>query len=234
MALTQTQAQMRAALRKFCNVQGATALLRHPDADCNDNLNRGLARLRYLLSQSVPDQRFLGTFAITTAKGVSTYPINADFSSLISVDLTAAGRKVWLESYEMHERPDLTTPDVSYAGIPFCYRLRGGNIEFLPVPGAAYPATLWYVNDATQLASDPETIDTVNRLDDYVIAYAARFIATKDKNWDLLGECKALMGELEGEIQFLGRSRDQNSSSRIVDVYRADRWGRTHWRRGYR
>jgi hypothetical protein len=34
------------------------------------------------------------------------------------------------------------------------------------------------------------------------------------------------MAELEEEIQVIGRTRDINGSSRIVDVYQADRWGR--------
>jgi hypothetical protein len=225
-ALTQTREQMRDALRVFTNTQGTTALLRHPNAELNEHLLRGLSRLRYRLTQASPDQRYLSSSTASTSDGTSVYSLPSDFGFLISVDITANGAKTWLTSYEMHERAALTSPDEPASGIPFTYRLRGGNIEFLPEPGDAYSYTLWYVPHTTEFTSDASVLDTVNRLDDFVIAYAARFIATKDKNWDLLGECKSLMAELEEEIAVLGRTRDQNGPSRIVDVYRADRWGR--------
>jgi hypothetical protein len=226
MALTQTRENMRDAVRRFTNTQGTTALLRHPNADLNDYINRGLSRLRYLLTQANPDQRYLSSTSASTSDGTSVYSLPSDFGFLISVDITANGAKTWLTSYEMHERPALTSADQPTSGIPFCYRLRGGNIELLPEPGGAYTYTLWYVPHTTELSADASVLDTVNRLDDYVVAYASRFVATKDKNWDLLNECKALMAELTSEIEVLGRSRDQNAPSRIVDVYQADRWGR--------
>lgn len=226
MALTQTREQIRDAVRRFTNTQGASALLRHPDADLNEYILRGLSRLRFLLTQANPDQRYLGSTSSSTSDSVTLYSLPSDFGFLIAVDLVANGAKTWLTSYEMHERAALTSADQPSSGIPFCYRLRGGNIEFLPTPGGAYTYTLWYVPHTTEFTADASVLDTINRLDDYVIAYASRFVATKDKNWDLLGECKALMAELTGEIEVIGRSRDQNSLGRISDVHLADRWGR--------
>ncbi len=226
MALTQSREEMRDALRVFTNTQGATALLRHPNSELNEHLNRGLSRLRYRLNQANPDQRYLASDSDVTVEGTTLYSLPTDFGFLISVDIVANGTKTWLTSYEMHERPALTSADQPSIGLPFCYRLRGGNIEFLPTPGGEYTYTLWYVPHTTEMDDDADALDTVNRLDDFVIAYAGRFIATKDKNWDLLGECKSLMAELEEEIAVLGRGRDQNSPARVVDVYMADRWGR--------
>jgi hypothetical protein len=226
MALTQDREDIRDNVRRFANVQGTSALLRHPNADLNDYINRGLSRLRYLLTQANPDQRYLSSQSASTSDGTTVYSLPSDFGSLISVDITANGAKTWLTSYEMHERPALTSADQPSSGIPFCYRLRGGNIEFLPEPGGAYTYTLWYVPHTTELAADANVLDTVNRLDEYVIAYAARLIAIKDKNWDLKQAASELMAELTSEIEVLGRSRDQNAPSRIVDVYQADRWGR--------
>lgn len=231
MALTQTREQIRDAVRKLTNTQGSTALLRHPDADLNDYINRGLSRLRFLLTQANPDQRYLSSTTITTSDGTSLYSLPSDFGFLISVDMAIDSRKVWLLAYEMHERAALTSPDNVYSGQPTTYRLRGGNIEFLPTPTGDYDATLWYVPHTTELSSDGSTLDTVNRLDDYVIAYAARWVATKDKNWDLKQSAGELMQELVSEIEVLGRSRDENAPARIVDVYQADQWGRGMRRR---
>lgn len=232
MALTQTLVQLVASVRKYANVQGSTALLRHPDPDVKDYVNRGLSRLRFLLTQANPDQRYLSSASITTADGTSVYALPTNFGFLISVDLTVDSKKHWLDAYEMIERPGLTSPDSSYSGRPLTYRLRAGNYELLPTPDGVYSGTLWYVPHTTELSSDTSTFDTVNRLDDFVVAWAAKLVATKDKNWDLVTECRATLAELAQEIEVIGRSRDQNSPPRIIDVYGGDRWGRS--RRRYR
>ena len=158
-----------------------------------------------------------------------TRSLPSDFDFLISVDITIDGRKHWLQAFDLSERPELTTADASYVGRPTVYRLRGANIEFLPSPTDEYSYTLWYTGTASQLASDAATFDTIARLDDYVIAYASRLIAIKDKNWDLSDACKGMLLELESEIDVLARGRDKATSPQIVDVYRSDRWGRGRW-----
>ena len=86
-----------------------------------------------------------------------------------------------------------------------------------------------------QLATDAQTFDTTSRLDDYLVAYASRLVAIKDKNFDLVAVCKDMLAELDGEISALARNRDRNSPPRIVDVRQADPWGRRmgrvrrHW-----
>jgi hypothetical protein len=225
-ALTQTRAQIRANVRRFTDTGGTNALVRHPDTDLNEYIDRALGSLHRALSEYMPDQRLLGTSPVSLAASTATYPLPADFESLISVDLSANGAKVWLVSYEMHERPSLTTPDTTYTGTPFTYRLRGSNIEYLPTPASAYTSVLWYVPTPTQLSADGSTYDTINRLDDYLIGYASQFIAVKDKNAMLLDMCKGLYGEIKDQISMVARSRDRNSPPRIVDEMRANRWGR--------
>jgi hypothetical protein len=227
MALTKELQEIRASVRKFANVQGTTALLRHPDADLNDYVNRGLGSLHRKLTTAMPDQRFLASTTFETEEDVSTYSLPAGFDHLISVELTVDSRRSWLTAYEMHERATITSPDLPSEGIPYTYRLRGANIDLLPIPEDVYDVLVWYIPTTQQLASDAETYDTISRLDDYVIAYAARPIAIKDKNWDLVGVCKDMMAELDGEISVLARNRDRNSPPRITDVYLADRWGRS-------
>lgn len=226
MALTQNRGQIRGNVQKLANVAGTTALQRHPTADLDDYINRGIGSLYRILTAALPDQRYLASQSIATIAGTSLYTLAADFDSLISIDLTANGTKVWLEAYAMNERPILTDPASTYSGIPYTYRLRGANIELLPAPSAVYTSTLWYVPTSVQLASDGATFDTISRLDDYVIAYAARFVAIRDKNWDLARECKGIVDELRSEVETLARARDKNSPSRPVDETLANRWGR--------
>lgn len=226
MALTTTLALLRGNVRKYSDTEGTAALQRHPDADVNDYVNRALGAIYRLLTASLPDQRFLSSTTVSTVAGTLTYALPADFDHLISVDITANGVRSWLSAFEMHERAALVTGSTTFQGIPFCYRLRGANIEYLPSPSGVYASVLWYVPAVSQLSTDGATFDTISRLDDFVIAYAAKLVATKDKNWDLVGECRATMAELVSEIESVARSRDKNSPVRIVDECYANRWGR--------
>ena len=228
MALKKPLSEIRAGVRRFANIQGQTALVRHPNADIDDGINIALGSLHRRLTTVLPDQRFLGSATITTSSGVSTYALPSDFDSLISIELTANGQRVGMDAYEMNERPELLNPGSSaaFTGVPSVYRLRGENIEFLPVPTDVYSPLIWYVPNTPQLAGDAETYDTISRLDMYIVAYAARIVAIKDKNWDLKDACSQVMGELEAEIDVLARNRDRNSPPRIVDTQTRDRWGR--------
>lgn len=230
MALTQTLQQMRDGVRKLADIEGTSSRARHSDADLNDYINRALGSLHRRLTMAMPDQRILAQRNITTAKGVSTYGLPTGFDCLISIELTANGRRRWLTSYEMNERPMLTSPDMPGTGVPFCYRLRAGNIEFLPVPDQDYNPLLWFVPTASQLTADAQAYDTISRLDEYVIAYAARLVASKDRNTDVREDCTERMGELEGEIDVTARNRDRNSPPRIIDTRQRDRWGRSRCR----
>jgi len=234
MALTQTREQVRDNVRRLTDTRGTNALVRHPNTDLNEYISRGYAALRRKLDVVVPDQRFLSSDAITTASGTTTYALPSDFDHLISVDMLADGHLSWLTSYEMHERPGLASPSAVGTGIPTTYRLRGSNIEVLPTPAGVYTVTIWYVPSATLAAADATTFDTIIRLDDYVISYAALQVAVRDKNWALVAECRTAMGELDPELEAIARSRDKNSPSRIVDEMAGVGRGRRHhrgWRR---
>lgn len=226
MALTVTLDDLRASVRKFANVQGTTAALRHPDADVNDYINRALGALHRRLTLAVPDQRYLSSSTIATTAGQAVESLPEDFAYLISVEIQVDGRRYWMQAYEMHERPVLADPSAPTNGIPLAYRLRGETIEFLPEPGDAYSILLWYVPTVGQLSGGSDEFDTIARLDEFVIAYASRPIAIKDKNWDLASACKGLIEEVGAEVDAMSRNRDRNSPSRIVDVYGVDRWGR--------
>lgn len=226
MALTQTLTQMTTNVRRFTDTGGTNALVRHPNADLYDYINRALGSLHRILTEQLPDQRLLSSSTVTTEEDVSSYDLPADFDHLISIDILVSGRRTWLTGYEMHERPALTNPESQATGIPFTYRLRGSNIEYLPTPSGEYTSTLWYVPTPSQLVSGSEPYDTINRLDDYLIAYASRFVAVKDKNAGLKNICDEMLGELRRDVETVARNRDKNSPSRIVDETRANRWGR--------
>lgn len=231
MALTQTREQVRDNVRRTTDTRGSNALVRHPNTDLNEYINRGYAALYRKLTMVLPDQRFLSSSTITTVAGTTVYALPSDFDHLISIDLSANGTLAWLVSYEMNERPMLADPNAHGHGIPMTYRLRGSNIELLPSPSGVYTVTLWYVPSVGQFTADANTLDTIVRLDDYVISYASRCIAVQNKDWPLVNECRQQMADLDPELEAIARSRDKNSPSRIVDEMVTNRFGRRTSRR---
>lgn len=225
MALNRTIDQMIEATRRAANVQGATALLKHPESDLFDYVNRGIAALDRLLKVADTGQRFLSSTTITTTSGQELYALPPDFMALISLSGEFDGAMRWLTAYEHNERPLLVDDNAGWTGQPLHYRLRQANISLLPTPAAAYTLTLWYAPAPATLATG-ESYDTIARLDEYIINYAARLIAKKDANWELYDRLGAELVELRGEIEAIGRNRDLNSPARIIDVTVRDRFGR--------
>lgn len=230
MALTRTLAQMEDRVRYTCDVGGTSGIARHPQAVINDLLNIGVAKLSRLLREACPDMRFLASNVIALANGVSLYALPTDFLSLISVELVAEGHRTWLTSFELAERAQLTDPLQSYTGVPYGYRIEGGNIEFLPIPqSASYTAKLWYVPHTTELAG-VAALDTVDRLDDFPVWDACLAVCERDRLWELHDRLQGRMQALEGDIRVLARSRDINSPARIVDAQTPDRFGARRFR----
>jgi hypothetical protein len=219
------------ATRKAANVQGTSALQRHPSADLFDYVNRGIAALDRLLKLADNGgQRFLSSSSIATVDGTELYALPSDFMHLISLSGEVNGVMRWLTAYDNNDRPHLVDTNAGWTGEPIYYRLRQANISLLPVPADVYTLTLWYAPNPSTLTTG-QTYDSIARLDDYIVTYAARFVAEKDKNWDHYDRLSARLGELKGEIEAIGRNRDLNSPARIVDMTKRDRYGRA---RGYR
>ncbi|MER3466187.1 MAG: hypothetical protein C4340_03220 [Armatimonadota bacterium] len=225
MALNRSIDQMIDAIRRTANVQGTTALQRHPTSDLLDYANRGIAALDRLLKLADTGQRFLSATSIMTASGVELYPLPSDFMMLVSLSGEFGGRMRWLTSYEHNERPALVDTNTGWKGEPLYYRLRQENISLLPTPAGVYTLTLWYAPAPSTLTSG-QNYDTIARLDDYIVNYAARLIAKKDANWELYDRLGAELVEMRSEIEAIARNRDLNSPGRIIDVTARDRFGR--------
>lgn len=229
MALTRTIEQMVDATRRSTDTQGTAALVRHPDADLFDYVNRGIAALDRLLKRYDNGQRYLSSTTITTVSGTETYALPADFMALVSLSGTFDGEPRWLTSYAMNEHPALADTDAGWTGEPLYYRLRGGNVSLLPIPAYEYSLTLWY-SPAPSTLTAGQTYDTIARLDDYIVAYAGQLVAEKDRNWEHYDRLGQRMAMLASEVEAVGRNRDLNSPARIVDVAERDRFGRSNYR----
>jgi len=231
-SLTRSLEQIRDSVRRAADVVAFTD--RHTDASVNDLINRGLGALSRVCRTVNPEWLPIASTTIT-ADGVNTsFALPSNFRSLISVEYTGEGHKTFLIPFEMHERAALTDPDVtSSATRSRYYKVVGTNLELLPRPPNAHTVLVWYATRATQLTSDSDTVDVMDRLDDFVIWWAAREIAMDRGDWERHDRLSAKIAEITAEVQILARSIDLSHPSRIVDKAHADRYWRVS-RRGWR
>ena len=231
MSLTTTQQLMREAIQRTADVVEFTD--KHPASAINHLINRGLGALSMLCRTTNPDFQPIASTTIT-ADGVNTmFALPSNFRSLLSVEYTGddTGSKDWLLPFQLHERAALSGSDATATSIRArAYRLMGTNIELLPRPPEDHTALVWYATAVTQLAADAETFDTMERLDSYVIWWAAREIAMEREAWERHDRLSQKLADLEADIRILARSKDLGSSTRVVDRRFSDRYGRT--RRG--
>ncbi len=228
MPLTRTLAQLRDSVQRTADIRAFTD--RHSDASVNDLINRGCGALQRLFHSVNPEFRPIASTTITADGENTVFALPATFRHLISVEYSADGAKTWLNPYEMYERAALDPEDAS-EGRAYAYRLLGTNIELLPLPTEDHTALVWYGTTATQLSADGDTIDVSDRLDDYIIWWAAREIAMDRADWDRHDRLSQKIASLEDEIRIIARTRDVSMPSRVVDVRTyTDRYGRSRYR----
>lgn len=229
MALTRTLAQLRDSVQRTADVVAFTA--RHTEASVNDLINRGLGALQRVTAIVDPEFRPIASTTITTDGAATEYGLPSNCRSVISVMYTVDDKSVWLDPFEMHERPALVDQNLTVnATRATNYRVMGSNIELLPLADEDHEVLVWYATTANQLTADAQTVDVYDRLDDYVIWWAAREIAMDRADWERHDRLTAKIAAMEADIQILARSRDLSGPARIVDVRVADSYGRRRYR----
>lgn len=231
MALTTTLEDMRDAVYRTSDTVNFTD--KHPTTRVDDLINQGLGALSRICRTTNPEFQPIGSTTITMDGVATAYALPSNFRSLLMVQYTDGElHKRWLNPYELHERAALTDPDtVAVALRAEGYRLVGSNIEFLPRPPEDHTALVWYATTVTQLVGDTAAWDTMERLDSYVIWWAAREIAMEREAWERHDRLTQKMGELEADIRILARSLDLSVPKRVVDLAHGSR---PRWRRRYR
>ena len=219
MSRTATLASMRA--RAYARGGFENAVKRFPSSEVDGYLNESIADLYDQILRARGFDGFESLSTITTAKGVSVYTLTAPFYELlaVSIDLSDGCGSIPVERFMMHERPQLANPAVPYRrGYPYMYKLLGDNIELLPSPRGAYAVELRYIPAATVLADDADTFDGINGWEEWVVVDAARKMATKERDFELVGALQADQARLADRIKALAGARDRASGRRVVDV----------------
>jgi hypothetical protein len=221
MSLTTTQAIMVDAVQRTADVVQFTE--KHPVTRIKALINQGLGALVRVCLTTNPEFRPVASTTITTDGLATSFALPSNFRSLLSVEYTVDDIKTWLNPHDFSERPGLTdTETTATAGRARSYKVLGSNIELLPLPDADHTALVWYATSVTQLAADADTFDTMDRLDSYVIWWAAREIAMERADWERHDRLSMKMQEMEADIRILSRSIDLSAPAKVIELGRAD------------
>lgn len=232
MALTRRLDQIVDAIQRTADVVAFTD--KHPTSYIKDLACRGIAALQRITATTDTEFRPVASYTFTTDGIATTTGLPVDCRSILAVEYTVDGYKSFLEPYEWDERPALAqTVDTTTVGRALGFKRLGANIELLPKPDEGHTVKIWYATTAAQPSADSDTIDVYDRLDDYIIWWAAREIAQERENWSRFDRLTTLIANLEADIRVLARSRDLSSSARIVNRQLLRSRNSRGWPRGW-
>jgi|SRR5882762_7656894 len=203
---------------------------RFPDSEVNDCVNEGLAQFHQELLR-VRGQGFnevVASFPTVIAQQYYTMP--AATMQLLKVWTTINGFEKVLRVYEEIETEGLSDPVSWETILDPSYRIFNDQISFRPIPNTVNTIFIKYIPAAVKLVNDGDTVDGVDGLEEFVVAWGGVRIAIKNRDWELKGTLDAEMQAIIGRIRTTQRARNAAEPPRMQDV----RGGSHYWRRGTR
>ncbi len=201
---------------KRADCEGATD--RHPSADVTRYLNQGGTELYDILVEARGRAYFKKKppLSITTLAGTTSYDLPPDFYRLVSVRRQGQGGDL-LRSMQPQDEPWLREP-ANTTSFPTHYELEPANIELLPLHAPGTVIIVDYVPVYTDLVADADQVNGVNGWEEYMVCFAARCMAVKDEEWQLVGAVKSDMASLKMRIAGLAPKRDAFRAERVKNV----------------
>jgi hypothetical protein len=215
------------ALERSDNEGADEADGRHPRPKVLRYVNQGGAALWDLLIEARGPDYFRAdpAYSITTTADTTSYALPSAFYMLISVAL-AGDFGTPLVPFSSQEEPMLRLESTTAEGMPVHYQLRRSaaaagtsSLVVLPVHDAGQTITVEYVPVYTDLLDTrASTFDGVNGWEEFMAIYAARLMAEKDQEWQLLDRLDKALAEVRGRILKLAPKRDMHRAKRVTDV----------------
>lgn len=195
-----------------------SAVDRHPRTDVLRYVNQGVAELYDLLVEARGPAYYRATpQSITTTAATTRYALNSTFYRLISVRVSGVNGFV-LEPFRAQDEPMLRAPTQS-AQFPSHYQVQAGYIELLPLHNAGETVVVDYIPHCTALTDASNSLfDGINGWEEYVVCFAAKCMATKDAEWELVNDLRADMSKLATRISKLAPHRDAFRAERVRNV----------------
>lgn len=230
MARTRSGQDLINDAQRRADVESATD--RHPRTDILRYVNQGCAELYDLLVAARGRAYYRATPQVISLTGGTTtrYALPTSFYRLISVRVTEPNGYS-LVPFMSQDEPWLRETSNTVSA-PTHYEIQPGFIELLPKHGGGRTVTLDYVPVFVDLTDDTNSsFDGINGWEEYAVLFAARNIAVKDENWELIQALDADMNRMRGRIGDLAPKRDAFRAERVKDV-RGDQMATMYYRRG--
>lgn len=201
---------------------------RHPRTDALRYVNQGCAELYDLLieARGRTYYRYATPWSIPTTADTTLYTSSypSTFYRLISVRVSDGTVSEPLHPFTPLEEPSLRL-DGAAAHFPTHYELRPNGIAILPEHSADLTVTVEYIPVFTDLTDASNSyFDGINGWEEYVVCFAARCMAVKDEEWQLVNALDADMARLKERIKKLAPHRDAFRPRRMQDVRGARSW----------
>lgn len=212
---------------KRADVEGATD--RHPRTDVLRYVNQGRREFFDLLVEANGRSFFRSAtpWTITTTASTSLYTSGfpSAFYELVSVRSSDGSVQEPLIPFTPTEEPGLRSPRQA-AHLPTHYEMRPNGICLLPEHAPGHSVIVEYIAAPTDLtdASD-SNLDDINGWAEFVIDFAARCIAFKDEEWELMRALDSDMARAKERVARLAPKRDRYKPRRASDVRGPRMWG---------
>lgn len=189
---------------------------RHERPDVLRYVNQGCAALYDLLIEARGRTYFRTSLEIPTLSETTFYAV-AGLYRLLGVRVKGVAGFT-LEPFAQQDEPILRAPFTS-ASFPSHYELRPGGIEVLPYHRGGETLVVDYVPTCPDLAdTNVSLFDGINGWEEFVVAFAAKCMATKDQDWDLVRELRNDLAGLTDRISKLAPTRDAFRAERVKNV----------------
>lgn len=218
-------------VRKLTGTESATTFI--PDADITELLNQGWTRVygvyaasgeNYFLSEStfstVAGQPTYATTAATGPAGTNVLPL--DLWDVKGVDvLETNGFYRAAHRLEFERRNDFQLAAGASWGWPsrkfYDYRQMGNaaGLTLYPTPDIVTTVNLWYFPAAVRLVNSTDTWDGGNGWERWAIAIAARWVAIKDENYDLVQSLEREIASWEVAVKAEAQNRNTEEAPRM-------------------
>lgn len=220
MAATVTLTQLKArALRRADMVSGDGFVdTTTSGGELETYIQEGGRELYDLVLKYYGEDYYYSSAAAVTVAGTATVALPSDFYKLLGVDAVLPGYTdpVPLDRFNWNERHNEgANSGWSWANATPRYRLRAGNLYFIPTPQAVHSLTVHYV-PAMPAISDAAPFDGINGWDEYIVLSAAIKMLAKEES-----DTSALQVELERcrrRIEEMAPARDVDKPLRVTDI----------------
>lgn len=211
-----TLAALRDHVRRRTDTENETS--RFPNAGLDADINVGIKHFhaeRVRMRGQGFDESL--TF-VTTVAGQELYALPAQLMEVVKVYTRIYGSERQLTPYEEVETDGMVEPSSWPAAGNIGFRMVGNNISFRPAPDAAHTVYIKYVATAVQLFEPSNTVDFVDGFEEFVVAWAAKRIATKNGDKGLAALCEEDMASTLDRLRAIEHARNAVSPPRMLDV----------------